>query len=256
MSHRAAGKSMQAALKEKGVSLHESTYRVQLKRALHNGCIGLDPQRSGGQALPSAIEKKIAEVVKRMREQPYPVFSDDVLKWAAEAIEGVDAASYFPDGKPTKGCYHGWLRRMEFLTGALRPLKLTTKELYTAENLATYLNVSKGVILKAGVAVVNPDYDPEVPYSQEILIIHPDRICSYDETKMELDCTKGGKGRKDRTLKAGPDDDGSMVVTEMVARFRCLCASLPATHMSPYGLPTTFERAFWTRTTTPSLGVT
>ena len=138
MSYRAAGKSMQAAPKEKGVLLHESTCRVQLIRALHNGCISLDPQRSGGQALPSAIEKDIAEVVKRMREQHYPVFPDDVLKWAAEAIEGTDAASYFPDGKPTKGWYHGWLRRMEFLTGALRPLELTRKEWYTAENLATY----------------------------------------------------------------------------------------------------------------------
>ncbi len=93
---------MQAALKEKGVSLHESTCRVQLKRALHNGCIGLDPKRTGGQALPSAIEKEVAEIVKRVREQHYPVFPDDVLKWAAEAIEGTDTASYFLDGKPTK----------------------------------------------------------------------------------------------------------------------------------------------------------
>jgi len=74
--------------------------------------------------------------------------------------------------------------------------------------------VSKGVLLKAGVSVVNPDYDPEVPYSQEILITHPERICSYDQTKMELECAKGGKGRKDWTLKAGPDDDGTTVVTK------------------------------------------
>jgi hypothetical protein len=53
--------------------------------------------------------------------------------------------------------------------------------------------------MKAGVAVVNPD--PMVPYSQEILITKPERICSYDETKMELDCTRGGKGREDKIVR-------------------------------------------------------
>ncbi len=47
--------------------------------------------------------------------------------------------------------------------------------------------------MKAGVAVVNPDYDPDLPYSKEIPITKPERICSYDETKMELDFTRGFK---------------------------------------------------------------
>jgi hypothetical protein len=42
------------------------------------------------------------------------------------------------------------------------------------------------VLLNAGVAVVNPDFDPELPYSQELMITEPARICSYDETKVEL----------------------------------------------------------------------
>ncbi len=60
LSHRVAGKSMAAALMENGVSFHPSTCREHVKRALANGCIGLDPQRNGGQALPSVIEKDIA----------------------------------------------------------------------------------------------------------------------------------------------------------------------------------------------------
>ncbi len=75
--------------------------------------------------------------------------------------------------------------------------------------------MSKGVlILKAGVAVLNPDFDPAVPYSQEILITRPERICSYDETKMELDCTKGGKGKSGRCPTTGPGDDGTVVVAK------------------------------------------
>ena len=60
---------------------------------------------------------------------------------------------------------------MEFLTGHLRPLEQTRAEWYTAENHDKYFEVSKGLLLKAGVAIVNPDYDPMVPHSQAILII-------------------------------------------------------------------------------------
>ena len=104
-------------------------------------------------------------IVKHMREQFYPVFQEDVIKWAAEAIAGTGYESYFPNGKPTRGWYRGWLSRNEFLTSALRPLELTRKEWYTAENLASYFEVAKGVLMKAGVAEVNPHYDREVPYS-------------------------------------------------------------------------------------------
>jgi hypothetical protein len=50
------------------------------------------------------------------------------------------------------------------------------------------------VLLKAGVAVLNPDFDPELPYYEELIITKLERICSYGETKVDLDCTKGGKG--------------------------------------------------------------
>ncbi len=116
---------MAAALMENGVSLHPSTYREHVKRALANGCIGLDPQRNGGQALPSPIEKDIAKKVMHLRERQFPVFPDDIRKWAAEAIEGTAHTAYFTNGRPTSGWYQGWLRRMEFLTGHLRPLEQT-----------------------------------------------------------------------------------------------------------------------------------
>ena len=113
---------MQAALLAKRVMVHESTCRDQVTRAIANGYVGLHPHRNGGQALPSLIEKEIAMTVKHMREQFYPVFQDDVIKWAAEAIAGTLHESYFPNGKPTRGWYRGWLGRNEFLTGTLRPL--------------------------------------------------------------------------------------------------------------------------------------
>ncbi len=89
--------------------------------------IGLDPQRNGGQALPSYIEKEFALTMKHLQEQLFPVFPDYVMKWAAEAIAETEYASYFPDAKPTRGWYRGWVSRNELLKGALRPLELTRK---------------------------------------------------------------------------------------------------------------------------------
>jgi hypothetical protein len=115
---------------------------------------------------------------------------------------------------------------MEFLSGYIRTLEQTRAEWYTAENLQIYFDDSKGVLLKAGVIVLNRDFDPEVPHSQEIMITHPERICFYDETKMVLDCTKGRKGRFDAIMKWGPDDDGTVVVTKFDKFTLAVCGRL------------------------------
>ena len=87
----------------KDVSIHKSVCRDQMTKALTNGCFGLELRRNGGQAVPSIIEKEIGLSVKQLREQNFPVFPDDVIMWAAEAIAGTDHASYFPECKPTRG---------------------------------------------------------------------------------------------------------------------------------------------------------
>ena len=181
--------------------------------AVTNKSISISPQKSRGSALPSAIEKRIATIVRGLRERKFPVFSEEVRRWAAEAIEGTDYAEYFVDGKPTVAWYKGWLKRMEFGTRVMRPLKQTRHEWFTPENLDTYFEVAKYVLLDVGVAVQNPHYYPQVPFSEEVSITRPERICSYDETKMELDCTKGGAGKRYRFVNP-IDDDGEMVVTK------------------------------------------
>ena len=102
---------------------------------------------------------------------------------------------------------------MYFTTGVLRPLEHARKDWYTVENVVTYFEVARDVLLDAGLVVRNPDYDPEIPYSEETIITRPGRILSYDETKMELDCTRGGAGSRDRFVR-GLHDDGEAVVTK------------------------------------------
>jgi hypothetical protein len=102
---------------------------------------------------------------------------------------------------------------MEFTTGVLRPLEKTTTEWNTTENFEIYFDVSNDVLLDAGVVVCNLAYDPSPPYSEEIITARPERICFYDETRIELDCTKGGAGKRDRAIRI-PFDDGETVVTK------------------------------------------
>jgi hypothetical protein len=67
------------------------------------------------------------------------------------------------------------------------------------------------VLLKASVVVLNEDFDPNTPYSKKILIIAHERICSYDETRMEWDCTRATNGKTDMGIKAGQEDGTSAV---------------------------------------------
>ena len=213
-------------LVDQGIDVHIATCQRQIKAAAKNSGFGISPQKPGGVLIPSSIEKKIAFTVKELRRRKFPVFPEEIIRWAAEEIEGTVYADNFPNGVPTTGWYRGWLRRMEFTTGVLRPLEQTRAEWYTPENLAYYFEVARDVLLDAGVAIRNPDYDPNIPYSEEIFIIHPERICSYDETKCELDCTRGGAGKKDRLVRAGAEDDGEAVVTKSSKCASAACGRL------------------------------
>ncbi len=82
-------------------------------------------------------------------------------------------------------------------------------------------------MLTTGVAKINPDYDPAEVFSQEIIITAPERICSYDETRVKMDCTKPCKGKGDRFIKgSGKEDDGEVIVTKSSKTATVVCGRL------------------------------
>ena len=186
------------------------------------------------------------------------MFREEVLKWAEEANKDTEYASYFVGGRPTIAWYKGWLKRMGFTTGILRPLEQTRAEWNTEENLETYFEVARDVLLDAGVAVIHPDYDPTVPYSEELLITRPERIGSYDETKVELDCIKNGAGKRDRCIR---DNlflvDGEVVVTNSDRCASVACGRLGDGRALPvyivFGSGETFDPAWAPEITTPDI---
>ena len=64
--------------------------------------------------------------------------------------------------------------------------------------------IARDVLLNACVAMPNSDFNPALAYSLEIIITHLERICSYDETRMEMNCTKAGG--KDKTIMTNKAD--------------------------------------------------
>ncbi len=58
-----------------------------MQKAIANIGLAVSPQILGGAALPSHIEKRIANIVRKLRERKLPVFQSEVLKWAEEVIK-------------------------------------------------------------------------------------------------------------------------------------------------------------------------
>jgi len=108
----------------------------------------------------------------------------------------------------------------------MRPLELTREAWYTENNLADYFDVSKDVLLNAGDAIINPNYDHTEVFSQEILIPHPERVCSYDETRLELDYTTHGKIKGDRYINTGENENGEVIVSRNSKTASAVCGRL------------------------------
>jgi hypothetical protein len=95
-----------------------------------------------------------------------------------------------------------------FYVDTFSSLEMTRHEWLTLGNLGTYFDVCAEVLVKAGVAHLNPNYDPNVKGSEPVFINKPHLNASFDETKVALDSTTASKGKQDRGLRAWMEDDG------------------------------------------------
>ena len=94
-----------------------------MQRAIDNNNVAISPKKPRGFALPSHLEKKIANVVRNLRGKKFPVFKEEVLKSAEEAIKDTEYTSYFVGDSPTVAYYKGCLKGIGFTTCILRPLE-------------------------------------------------------------------------------------------------------------------------------------
>ena len=174
-----------------------------------------DPARSihrqGGTYFSDEFEADIAAVVRHYRSWKLYVSKDMITAWAMGEVKRHGLKLTLPE--LSGGWYNGFLRRQDLLTGASRPLEITRDLWSTSENVKQYYEVLEKVLLDEGIAERNPAFDPLVPFSEKLLILHPERLMSYDETAVSLDETVGSKAAKTKTVRAGRGDEGRVAAT-------------------------------------------
>jgi hypothetical protein len=138
-------------------------------------------------------------------------------------VKGTDYEHNFDEGHASEGWYRGFLRIHNFLTRAERPLEMTRHEWLALGNLETYFDVCAEVFVKAGVARVNLDYDPN---GEPISIDKPHLISSFNETKVALYSTTTSKGKQHCLLCAGVENDGECFVTRSSSCATFVCGRL------------------------------
>ena len=223
LSYRTAAEIAMKQLKANhGIDLSHAHIVAKLREADSLGDV-VPPERPGGVFLPHAMEERIARLVKQLRNKKLPVFPEDVMGWAAALIKGTRFAGNFLKGKASEGWYRGFLRRHNLVTGTDRPLEMTRSEWLSDVNLSSYYETAAEILVNAGVAQPNTCYEPSNPMDEPIKIIHPERIFSFDETRLELDCTKGGKGKKDRGVFGKAADDHDVLVTMSSSTTTAVC---------------------------------
>ncbi|KAK3262903.1 hypothetical protein CYMTET_28269 [Cymbomonas tetramitiformis] len=96
----------------------------------------------------------------------------------------------------------------------MRPLELMRGKWCTAKNMHQHYQVVADALVEAGLAVANPDWVHDDPDSCMIHITKPDRLFSFDETRLTMDCTDSSKSRQHRIVKTGKADDGEVLVNK------------------------------------------
>ena len=185
----------------------------------------------GGRYFTPEFEGRIAGIVKFIRAHKAPVFKDDVIEWAFQENVKLGGKKIARETL-SSGWYYKFLARNKLCNADEKPLEMDRAKWVTPENLKAYYKVLAGVLVKAGVAVVNPDFNENVPYSEPILIQHPKRIFSYDETNVSLDQTSASHAMAGRTVTAGAGDRGEVVATKSSMHITAIGG-----RVGPYALP-------------------
>ena len=150
---------------------------------------------------PLDIEHKLETLVLTLREMNIPIFRFMVLNYVNRLIIGTDIALLFKDHQVKRNWYYNWLKRCPRLTnGNLRQLKVTRAKWATPENIKIHYDMLEERFIELGLAVRNPAFKPDEPFSESIKIIKPGRIASMDETRLTNDTTDATKSKNLRLL--------------------------------------------------------
>ena len=79
--------------------------------------------------------------------------------------------------------YYRWLQACDkqLRRGKCRPLETDRDAWLTAENVSVHIVCVAETMVTQGIAQWKPDFDPAEPYSEMLVITHPQAVVSWDE---------------------------------------------------------------------------
>ena len=152
--------------------------------------------------LPEEFERKLVEYMLAKRALRFPVFRDEVLAMANRLITGTEYAEEFKHGLIGVGWYYRLLKKYKATIGTsnARPLEIDRARWATADHIDEWYDMVADALVDAVVAARNPDHDPDDPTSEAIFLTHPERLLSFDESRLELDMTANSKSKAERIV--------------------------------------------------------
>lgn len=192
---------------ERGISISHSSVK-------NYSTPGYEPAKNGKPSfLPDEFNQRLCEYVLALRSLRFPVFKDQVIGAANFALHGTTYLQSFKHKRLGNNWYYNsFLRQFSHRLGTsgIQPLEIDRARWATAKNIGRWYEMLADALVEAGVAVRNPDYDPEAAAgttaAEPVFITSPDRIVSFDETRVEADMTHAARGKRERGLfdKHGP----------------------------------------------------
>jgi hypothetical protein len=158
-------------------------------------------------------EKKLVDIIVMLRSMKVDLGSDEVMHIANEMMQGTDYQNTWLHGRVTKRWYYAFLKRHEHKlgTGKADGIEFDRARWSTSDVVGKHYDVVEKLALELKLAMVNPEYDENVPYNpataspefrcQRILWMKKRNVYSCDETEVSNNMTWGCKSRK-RTRKS------------------------------------------------------
>ncbi|KAK3256831.1 hypothetical protein CYMTET_34053 [Cymbomonas tetramitiformis] len=184
---------------------------------IHRASKGLiqSPMKAGRRSyIPMESEKKLHEFIVALRALKLPVFKATVCAYANKMIRNSEVAKKFKHGVVSDKWYYGFLKRWSLDTKNQRPFESDRVKWCTAKNLHQHYKVLAESLVGAGVAVWNPDFDEDERHSAMVKIIKPERLLSFDETRLTMDQTSTSKSKVERIVTIDEEDVGDVVANK------------------------------------------
>jgi hypothetical protein len=164
--------------------------------------IDSSPAKSGpSQRCPLAAEKMLVGFILELRLLKLPTHAHSICNYAARLIKGTEWEDDFlsADKEIIEIPIHWFFRFIASsqaepldLSKNARALEQVRHAWATAEHMKAHYDVVMKVLLKYGIAKINPAYDEAVPHSLPIIMNKEQeyRVLSFDETHWTADMTE------------------------------------------------------------------